>query len=184
MVFAREAVRLAENPRQPLALLAARRELGALLAEVGSFDDATAQLTASLDLAVRCQTPYERALTLTEIGELDLRQGDPAAASDVLSEAKVILERLGAIPALSQVTRLRQQLRSMNEREARHGLSERELEVLRLVAQGLTDRQIGDQLFISRRTVSQHMRSIFNKLNVGSRTAAALAAVELHLLDA
>jgi DNA-binding NarL/FixJ family response regulator len=57
------------------------------------------------------------------------------------------------------------------------GLTERELEVLRLVAQGLTDAQVAEQLIISPRTVNGHLRSIYNKLDVTSRTAAVHFAV-------
>jgi len=52
------------------------------------------------------------------------------------------------------------------------GLSLREVEVLQLVARGLTDNEVADQLFISPRTVARHLQSIYNKLGVSSRTAA------------
>ncbi|HET7034651.1 MAG TPA: helix-turn-helix transcriptional regulator, partial [Thermomicrobiaceae bacterium] len=64
----------------------------------------------------------------------------------------------------------------------KYGLSARELEVLRLVAEGLTDAAVGSRLFISPRTVSQHLRSIYNKLGVHSRLAATRLAVEQHLV--
>ena len=59
----------------------------------------------------------------------------------------------------------------------RHGLSPRELEVLRLVAQGHTDREIAEALFISRRTATTHLTHILDKLGLDSRTAAAAYAV-------
>ncbi len=62
------------------------------------------------------------------------------------------------------------------------GLSAREVEVLRLVAQGLTDIQIAEQLIISPRTVTTHLTSIYNKLGVASRTAATRFAIERHLV--
>jgi DNA-binding NarL/FixJ family response regulator len=61
------------------------------------------------------------------------------------------------------------------------GLTAREVEVLRLVAQGLTDAQVADQLVISHRTVTTHLTSIYNKLTVNSRTAAMRFAFEHHL---
>jgi DNA-binding CsgD family transcriptional regulator/tetratricopeptide (TPR) repeat protein len=61
------------------------------------------------------------------------------------------------------------------------GLTARELEVLRLVANGLTDAQIAEQLVISRRTVNTHLSSIYSKLGVNSRTAAVRYAVDHHL---
>ena len=53
-------------------------------------------------------------------------------------------------------------------------LSERELEVLKIAAKGMSNRDIAGELFISERTVQAHMRSIFNKLGVGSRSEAIL----------
>ena len=66
--------------------------------------------------------------------------------------------------------------------EDRAGLSERELEILRLVAQGMTDSQVAQRLYVSPRTVGQHLRSIYRKLGVPSRAAAAKAAVERSLI--
>ncbi|HEX2916660.1 MAG TPA: LuxR C-terminal-related transcriptional regulator [Chloroflexia bacterium] len=62
------------------------------------------------------------------------------------------------------------------------GLSEREIEVLRLVAAGLSNPEIADKLVLSRRTVEAHLRSIFNKLEVTSRTSAARYAIEHNLI--
>ncbi len=58
------------------------------------------------------------------------------------------------------------------------GLSDREVDVLRLIAQGLTDAEVAEQLFIARRTVNTHLTSIYTKLNVNSRAAATRFAVE------
>jgi DNA-binding NarL/FixJ family response regulator len=63
-----------------------------------------------------------------------------------------------------------------------NGLTAREVEVLRLVAQGLSDAQVAQTLVISPRTVNAHLRSIYSKLNITSRTAAAHFAVEQRLL--
>jgi len=62
-----------------------------------------------------------------------------------------------------------------------HGLTDREVEVLRLVTTCRSDREIGEVLYISPRTVSRHLQSIFGKLGVNSRTAAAAAAHRLGL---
>jgi DNA-binding NarL/FixJ family response regulator len=58
----------------------------------------------------------------------------------------------------------------------------REVEVLQLVAQGLTDTQVAERLVISPRTVNTHLTSIYNKMGVGSRTAATRFAKEHHLV--
>ncbi len=62
------------------------------------------------------------------------------------------------------------------------GLTAREVEVLRLVAQGMTNAQIAEQLTISLHTVNAHVRSIFNKLDVNSRNAVTRFAIAHHLL--
>jgi DNA-binding CsgD family transcriptional regulator len=62
------------------------------------------------------------------------------------------------------------------------GLTAREVEVLRLVATGLTDAQVAEQLVISLRTVNSHVTSIYNKLGVSSRAAATRFAVECRLV--
>ncbi len=62
------------------------------------------------------------------------------------------------------------------------GLTAREVEILRLVAQGKTDAQVADQLVISPRTVNWHLTSIYGKLGVSSRSAATRYAVEYHLV--
>ena len=62
------------------------------------------------------------------------------------------------------------------------GLTAREVEVLRLMAQGLTDAQIAEQLMISSRTVSWHLSTIYSKIQVSSRSAATRYALEYHLV--
>jgi DNA-binding NarL/FixJ family response regulator len=61
-------------------------------------------------------------------------------------------------------------------------LTEREVEVLRLVAQGLSDAQVAEALVISPRTVNAHLRSIYSKLGITSRHAATLFALEHQLI--
>lgn len=62
------------------------------------------------------------------------------------------------------------------------GLTAREVEVLRLVAQGLTNDKVAERLFISPRTVSTHLSSIYGKIGVSSRSAATRYAIEHHLV--
>jgi DNA-binding CsgD family transcriptional regulator len=64
-----------------------------------------------------------------------------------------------------------------------HGLSAREVEVLRLVAAGRSNGQIGDELFITRKTAGVHVTHILDKLGVSNRVEAAMAAARLGLLE-
>ena len=70
----------------------------------------------------------------------------------------------------------------MAQRQPRVPLSERELEILRVVAVGLSDRQVGERLIIAIGTVKKHLNNIYGKLGVGNRTGALARARELELL--
>lgn len=61
-------------------------------------------------------------------------------------------------------------------------LTQRQVEVLRLVARGMTNAEIADALFLSRRTIHAHLRAIFHKLGVGNRSAATRFAIQHGLL--
>lgn len=62
-------------------------------------------------------------------------------------------------------------------------LSKREMEVLKILAQGLSNQEIADQLFISLKTVKTHVSNIFNKLEVNDRTQATIYAIQHKLVD-
>ncbi len=99
---AEHALANATEPRQPLALLAAHRLLGELDAEAGRHDDAARHLNASLALAIGCQAPYERALTLLAMAELRAATGETETARMLLEEARTIFASLDAKPALAR----------------------------------------------------------------------------------
>jgi DNA-binding NarL/FixJ family response regulator len=69
-------------------------------------------------------------------------------------------------------------------REAVGSLSEREVQVLRLIASGKTNRAIAEELFISEKTVARHVSNIFDKLGVSSRSAATAWAYQRNLIRA
>ncbi len=185
---ATEARTLAEQPRQPLALLAARRTLGELATANGRFDEAEGHLGTALALADACAAPYERALSLLALAELRVAMDERERAGSALDAARALLEALDARPALARADALATRLAPVPLAPAvtptaafPGGLSAREVEVLRLVAQGLTDAQVADRLSLSRRTVSSHLTSIYAKLGVATRTAAAHAATRHSL---
>jgi DNA-binding CsgD family transcriptional regulator len=181
---AEHALRAAVEPRQPLALLAAHRLLGELETDAGRHDEAERHLQQSLRLADACAAPYERALTLLASAELQLAQGEMDAVRTLLDTVTVIGEALGAVPLLTRVNTLTQRVTTTLTAAPTYpaGLSAREVEVLRFVAEGLSNLQVGERLFLSPRTVEQHLRSIFNKTGVPSRTAAARWAAEQNLV--
>lgn len=175
--LARQAQRLAGDPAQPLALLAAHRFVGQLDIEAGRYAEAELHLQEALALADACAAPFERALTLLNLAELRVATGTIDEARVLADEVRSICEPLGARPTLARVDALLEQL---DTTAARHpaGLTDREVDVLRLIAQGLTDAEVAEQLFIARRTVNTHLTSIYTKLGVSSRAAATRFAVE------
>ena len=89
-----------------------------------------------------------------------------------------VFRRLGAAPALARV----ETLLATRSAPASSGLSSRELEVLRLLATGKTNRAIADELVLAVRTVDRHVSNIFTKLGVSSRAAATAYAYEHDLV--
>jgi DNA-binding CsgD family transcriptional regulator len=170
----------ATEPRQPLALVAAHRLLGELQSEAGRYGESEQHLKQSLVLADDCAAPYERALTLLALAELHVAAHRPAEARPRLNEASAIFISLGAQPVLVRADALAARLDSARTASPGYpaGLSAREAEVLRLVAEGLSNPQIGERLFLSPRTVEHHLHAIFNKTGVSSRAAAARWATE------
>ena len=178
---ATEALREASEPRQPLALLAAHRANGEIATARGQGDAAIAHLDEALALAAACASPYERAVTLLGLAEAQLATGACDAATATLIEARAILERLAAPPALARATVLAAQLAAVAapvSADLPAGLSAREVEVLRLVAQGLTDAEVAAELSISPRTIGGHLRSVYSKIGVSSRAAATRFALD------
>lgn len=179
---AEQALAHASDPRQPLALVAAHRFLGQLDIDDNRLDGAGTHLTASLELAERCEAPFEQALTMLVMAEAAAKAGKVDETRDLLRRVREICEPLEARPTLERADAIETLLSSRPAQTYPAGLTEREVEVLRLIAQGLTDAEAAERLFISPRTVGQHLRSVYNKLGVSSRTAAAIAARDYGLV--
>lgn len=122
--------------------------------------------------------PYDAARVRVLIGLASRDLGDVEAAEMEFDAARWIFQQLGARPDLTRVEALS---RALTPAPA-GGLSAREMQVLRLVARGKTNREIASALFISERTVERHLSNIFNKLDLTSRSAATAYAYEHQLL--
>jgi tetratricopeptide (TPR) repeat protein len=109
-VKAERALFCASEPRQPLALLAAHRLLGELDAVIGRHTDALAHLDAALALADACAAPYERALTLLALADVQALMGAHGPALAALGEAESICGPLQARPALARATAIRERV--------------------------------------------------------------------------
>ncbi|HEY6497510.1 MAG TPA: response regulator transcription factor, partial [Trebonia sp.] len=134
----------------------------------------------------RLGQPYPAAHALLQAALAD-PSGEDAASR--LRRAVALAQQVGARPLTERITRQARRTRvdlPLSGRAAapgRFGLTERELEVLGLVAEGRSNRDIAGELFISPKTASVHVSNILAKLGVATRTEAAAVTHRLHLLD-
>ena len=177
---AERALAHATEPRQPLALLAAHRLLGELDTAAGRHADAAGAPGRGAGAGRGLRRALRARPDPAGPGRAAPRAGRRRGRGPHLAEARALLEPLEARPALARADALAARLAAPAARAPAYpaGLSAREAEVLRLVAQGLTNAQVAERLFLSRRTVDQHLRSIYGKLGVNSRAAATAFAID------
>lgn len=162
----------------PLRAIAAQARGAVLLAE-GDGRAALGALRQAWGTWQEIEAPYEAARVRVVIGLACRTLGDHDAAEMELDAARWVFAHLGAGPDLARVEALG---RDPSLPSAAHPLSVRELQVLRLVAAGKSNRTIAAELFISERTVERHVSNIFVKLDVSSRAAATAYAYEHQLV--
>jgi DNA-binding NarL/FixJ family response regulator len=138
---------------------------GAVLLAEGNFAEALPVLRDACRRWYELGAAYDAAGICIQLAEAYRAFGDAASADGERARAEAVYERLGARPPM---------------RELSHGLTQREYEVLTLVADGRSNREIGATLFISDRTVARHLTNIYNKLGVTSRTQAARHAMTIR----
>ena len=156
---------------------------GVVAAADGDYETARQRFEDAVNLFQQISAPYETALARTELASVLPVLGRMDAAEKQACVALESFRKLGASQETDRTAALLRRLQTPERtRETLSGLTHRELEVLRLVAKGLTDGQVAERLYISPRTVSQHLRSVYKKLGVPSRAAAARRAVEQDLL--
>ena len=165
------------------------RLLGAIATLLGDFAAAREYLAAAEEATRRFGLKPERVLTLLARADLELAERGRAGATSartLLEEAIAEGEQLGnqKHPLARQVReRMRQLARVGTRPHLPAGLSLREAEVLRLVAQGFSNREIAEALVISERTVANHLANIFNKTLVDNRAAATAFALRHGLVE-
>ncbi|HEX5165527.1 MAG TPA: LuxR C-terminal-related transcriptional regulator [Thermomicrobiales bacterium] len=166
----------------------------ALLASA-RYQDAIGRLDQAVSLAGAIDYPAGHWRSLAHLADALSQQGQPNAADQCLAEAAGVIETIAtrlrnvelrdAFLAAREVARLLSRTAiGATAPAASHpmDLSAREVEVLRLVAEGLTNAQIAEQLFLSPKTVSSHLGSIFSKIGVTSRASATRFAIEHNLI--
>jgi DNA-binding CsgD family transcriptional regulator len=183
--------RIAAETARPEALAALAAAIGEAALAAGDADTAADQLTRAVELHRTLEVPFERAQVELRAGLALAAAGDREPALERLDEAyrtarrlgarPVAAEAAGAIAALGESVARRLGRRAAAQAEGA-GLSRRELEVVRLVAVGRSNREIADRLVLSPRTVDMHVRNILRKLECRTRGEAAHRAGQLGLL--
>jgi DNA-binding NarL/FixJ family response regulator len=149
---------------------------GAVRLAAGDAEHAIEPLRRSFAIWQRAGAPYLAARIRVLIGDALGERGDDEGAELEREAAREVFRSLHAAPDLA---RLEQRGAARNDRP--FGLTPRELEVLRLVASGRTNRAISQELFLSEKTVDRHVSNIFTKLDVSTRAAATAFAFQHKL---
>lgn len=142
----------------------------------------------AVDAETATGMPYRVAYARFQLAEALLAHGDRDAASHALEQADEVAEKLGAEPLRQQISSLARRGRlGLDVAQRNHDLvsdlTPRETDVVELLVEGRTNRQIGEALYITEKTVERHVTSILSKLQVDNRTEAAAVVRQRSLLD-
>jgi DNA-binding NarL/FixJ family response regulator len=152
---------------------------GAVELAAGNAEAALSPLRCAFETWQAVAAPYEAARARLLLGLARRAYGDEEGAEMELDAAAAAFERLGAAPDLARVAAL---ARRRGKQRPPGGLTPRELQVLRLVTKGMTNKAVARELRLSEKTVDRHLSNIFNKLDVPTRAAATAYAYEHKLL--
>jgi len=181
---------IVDDTGHPDALAALAHALGEIALADGEAEIAAEQMNRAVELHGSLRIPAERAQILHRTGVALAAAGDRELAIERHAEAYRIARNLGARPLAGRAAAAIEDLGESAEQRLgptadRDGspLSRREVEVIRLVADGLTNKEIAGQLFLSPRTVDMHVRNILSKFDCRSRVEASIKAGEAGLLN-
>jgi DNA-binding CsgD family transcriptional regulator len=169
-----ELLRLAEQYESRMLDAIVAHAQGALALAEGDPSAALGRLRHAQGIWLELDAPYEVARTRELIAHTCSALGDDEAGGLELEAARELFESLGAAPDLARMSA---------PAVSKYGLSKRELEVLRLVASGRSNREIAATLVISEHTVARHLQNIYAKLGLSSRAAATAFAFERELVE-
>ncbi len=162
-------------------VISADRVLGLLTQTMGDFDQALSHFEDALTFCRKAGYRPELAWTCHDYAEALFQRGVPGdreKAVSLLEESLSISTELGMRPLMERVAALQERAAFQPAKAPAYpdGLTQREVEVLQLIAAGKTDREIAEELFISVRTVGYHVGNILNKTTSSNRTEAATYA--------
>ena len=150
---------------------------------LGAAETVSQGRSASLPAVMHARVEQARATTCIQLGEKSFAlieaMGRTMTLEQVLSTQEAVVKPTSPVVKQSLASPT---LPAMLSPTYPAGLTAREVEVLRLVAQGLNNAQVAEHLVISPRTVNGHLTSIYSKISVSSRSAATRYAMEQHLV--
>jgi len=173
-----ELAMIAQTIDVPVLHAMADYAAGSVLVADGNPAAALAVLRRASSRWRELDMPYEAARARVSVAVACRAVGDHDAATLELDAASATFERIGARPDLDRAA----QLAGASVQRRADALTDRECEVLRLVATGQTNRQIAAELVLSEHTVARHLQNIFLKLDLSSRAAATAYAYEHGLV--
>jgi ATP/maltotriose-dependent transcriptional regulator MalT len=176
-VAADELAQIADSMGAPLLRASAAHASGSVLLAAGDARAALAALRRAWTTWHELGVPYDAARTRVLIGLSCRALGDEDTARMELDAAGWTFRQLGAVPDVAYTEAL-----ARRATRSRGGLTAREVEVLRLIASGRTNRAIAAELFLSEKTVARHVSNIFTKLGLSTRAAATAYAYENDLV--
>ena len=184
-VCAEALTRIASTTGHPYALAALAHAIGETALLEGDTATAADQLSRAVEIHRGLDVPFERAHVELRAGVALAAAGEREAALERLRGAYRAARKLGARPLATEAAN---EVAALGESVSRRlsgesGLTRRELEVVRLIAVGRTNRDVAQELFLSPRTVDMHVRHILRKLDCQSRGEAAHRAHELGLVS-
>ena len=174
----RELETIAGAHRSDMLRAMSAQARGALALSEGDPQTALVALREAWQAWQELEVPYEAGRVRVLVGLGCRAAGDEDTAAWELEAARSVFDRLGAASDVARVD----SLTASPQAAAAHGLTRRELQVLRLVAKGATNRSIAAELVLSDRTIDRHVSNIFAKLRVSSRAAATAWAYEHDLV--
>jgi DNA-binding CsgD family transcriptional regulator len=175
---ATELAAIADAVGAPLLHASAAQATGAVLLADEDMAGAPVSLRRAWEGWRDLAMPYEEAQTCLLLATVCERRGDQDGRRLELESARGLFKKLDAVPCLARIA----ERTEPGSRRPTGPLSGRESQVLRLLAAGKTNREIGEELFISEKTVARHVSNIFGKLGVSSRAGAAAMAYQRHLI--
>jgi LuxR family transcriptional regulator, maltose regulon positive regulatory protein len=177
-----ELARIADAVGTPAVRAAERSAAGAIALADGDREAAGRRLEDAVELYDSAVAPFDAACARLALARALATQDRSEAALEHALAAVSLFEHLGAARVARTARKLVTELGGQSATARRAGLTAREVEVLSLVAEGLSNRQVAERLVVSEHTVHRHLANIYAKLGVSSRAAAVSFATQREVL--